>query len=104
MKAAMFLVGLALAGCSCFKVATGVRTITAKHMYPGRNGICIASHIGSITTYIPMQGGVCAGVIEIIPPHYSLSFSDGTTTGVNQQDYDAAKVGDTFTTYETECK
>lgn len=99
---ALFLC-LFLTACSCVQVSHSV-TVVAKGTEPARTGVCMAMKVGNITTYMPMQGGVCAGVIEMIPAHYSLSLSDGTEREVDLQVYDRTWVGEKITYSTTECK
>lgn len=94
----LFALVMALVGNEhCVDVTERVR-VTGKASTPEGSGVCmpIISKIGNtyITNYIPVGGGVCVGMVEIIPARYIIALSNGHSMSVNQQEYDAAKVGD----------
>ncbi len=95
MKYLTFLLTLFLAACSCTTVHKQVQ-VASKDMVPEHTGVCMAMHTSNdITFYMPLQGGVCAGIVEIIPDKYYLHYSDGSGQQVSAGEYDAAKVGET---------
>ncbi len=96
MKYLTFLLGLFLAACSCTTLHRQVQ-LASKDITPAHTGVCMAMHPDKdITLYMPMQGGVCAGIVELIPDKYYLHYSDGSTQEVAKTEYDSAKVGDSM--------